>query len=77
MDKELKETKDKKELLKILWDLRHLTLKECLEKISTDPDLKFLLTATSIWLLVKWILGLWIAVHVIYFVTRVFNLVLA
>lgn len=56
--------------------MRHLTLKECFAKISAHPDLKFLLTAAGIWFCVKWILGLWIAGHVIYFVIRIFNLVL-
>lgn len=62
--------------LKALWDMRHLTVDECLKKLSTHPDLKFLLTAVGGWFLLRWLMGLWIGVHVLYFVFRIFNLVL-
>ncbi len=64
-----------KNRLKDLWDLRHLTVNEFLSKIASHPDLKFLLTSVGIWFLVRWLIGLWIGGHVIYFVCRIFNVV--
>jgi hypothetical protein len=62
--------------LKALWEMRHLTVDECLAKVSTHPDLKFLLTTMGAWFLLKLIMSVWIGAHVIYYVYRIFNLVL-
>jgi hypothetical protein len=62
--------------LKKLWDMRNLSVDEFLQKISIHPDLKFLLTTVGAWFLLRWIIGIWIGAHVIYFIYRIFNLVL-
>lgn len=62
--------------LQKIWNMRHLTVDECLNKISGEPDLKFLLTTVGAWFLLRWIIGVWIGAHAIYFVYRMFNLVL-
>jgi hypothetical protein len=74
--KENKMNENHKELLKSLWDLRHLTVKEALAKIGGDPNLKFLLTGAGVWFLLRLLLVSWIAGHIIYFIGRIFNLVL-
>ncbi len=65
---------EEKGTLKTLWEMRQLTIEECLIKISNHPDLKFLLTTAGIWFLLRWIIGIWIGGHVIYFVYRIFNM---
>jgi hypothetical protein len=62
--------------LKTLWDMRHLTVDEFLKKLSANPELKLLLTVVGGWFVLRWVIGLWIGVHVIYFIYRIFNLVL-
>ena len=61
--------------IKLLWEMRHLTVDECLKKIANTPGLKFLLTSVGLWFLVKCLLRLWVGAHVIYIVYRIFNLV--
>lgn len=67
---------DDKKILKELWEMRNSSVDECLAKISTHPDLKFLLSAVGAWFLLRCLLFVWIGAHVIYFVWRIFNLVL-
>lgn len=67
---------DDKATFKTLWDMRHLTVDEFLKKISAHPDLKFLLTSVGVWFVLRYVIGLWIGAHVLYFVYRIFNLVL-
>jgi len=68
---------DDKGKLKTLWDMRHLTVDEFVSKISVHPDLKFLLTTVGAWFLLRCVIGIWIGAHVIYFVYRIFNIVLS
>lgn len=63
--------------LKALWEMRNLSVKECINKISNNSDLKFLLSAVGIWFFVRLLLTIWIVSHVIYFVGRIFNMVLS
>jgi len=70
-------TKLKRKQISNLWDMRNLSLKEFFENISKHPDLKFLLTAAGLWWLIKLALAVTIAGNVIYYVIRIFNLVLA
>lgn len=69
--------KNIKEKLNRLWEMRNVTVEEFLEILSKNSDLKFLLTTVGMWFLLRWVIGLWIGVHAIYFVYRIFNLVLA
>ena len=69
-------TQNDKATLKKLWTLRNLTVNEFLEKISTQDDLKFLLTTVGIWFLLRWVISIWIGIHVLYFSYRIFNVVL-
>lgn len=62
--------------LKKLWDLRNLSVNESIEVIAKHPNLQFLLTTAGLWFLVRWLIALWIGGHVLYFVYRIFNLVL-
>ena len=66
-----------KETFKALWEMRQLTVDECLKKISTDSALKFLVTAAGAWFLFRQLIGMWIGAHLLYFIYRVFHLVLA
>lgn len=68
--------KDHKKILKTIWDMRHLTLEEALKKISGSPSLQFLLTSMGAWLLLRWVMAIWISVHVVYLVCRIFKMVL-
>jgi hypothetical protein len=61
--------------LKSLWEMRHLSVEDCLKNISTNPDLKFLLGAMGVWFFVRLLLVTWIGAHVIYFVYRIFSMV--
>jgi hypothetical protein len=63
--------------LKALWGMRHLSVDECLAKITAHPDLQFLLTTVGIWFLLRLVVGVWIGAHVLYFIYRIFHLVLA
>lgn len=65
-----------KSKLSDLWEMRNLSVDEVIKKISQNHDLKFLLTAAGIWLMARWLIGLWIAGHVVYFVYRIFTMVL-
>lgn len=62
--------------VKTLWNMRNLTVDEFLELLSKHPDLKFLLTTVGAWFLLRSVIGIWIGVHVLYFVYRIFNLVI-
>lgn len=63
--------------LKALWEMRHLTVEECIKKISETADLKFLLSAMGVWFFVRLLLTIWIVSHVFYFTYRIFNMVLS
>ena len=65
-----------REKIKVIWGMHGLTVDEIYTKISNHPDFKFLLTSAGIWLLVRWMMALWIGFHAIYFVSRIFILVL-
>lgn len=67
---------DKKEIFGKIWEMRRLTVREFLSNITDHPDLGFLLTTAGIWFVLRLVIGIWIATHVIYFVCRVFNLVM-
>lgn len=60
-----------------LWEMRNLSVKDFFEIVSNHPDLKFLLTAAGIWWLIRFALAITIAGNVIYYVIRIFNLILA
>jgi len=62
--------------LKVLWEMRHLSVDEALTKIAAHPDLKFLLTTVGAWFLLRLVVGVWIGAHVIYYLYRIFHLVL-
>ena len=66
-----------KETFKLLWEMRHLTVDEFFSKIAVHPDLKFLLTTVGAWFLLRCVIGIWIGAHVIYFICRIFSLVLS
>ncbi|RDI41125.1 hypothetical protein AQULUS_24140 (plasmid) [Aquicella lusitana] len=68
---------EKKGILKTIWEMRHLTVEECLSTISNNSDLKFLVTTVGIWFLLRWFIGIWIGAHLIYFFYRLFILVMA
>ena len=70
-------SKLKRKEMSNLWEMRNLSLKEFFENVSNHPDLKFLLTAAGIWWLIRFALVITIAGNVIYYVIRIFNLVLA
>jgi len=64
-------------VLSKLWEMRHRSVNECLEAIRQQPDLQFLLTSAGIWFFIRFLIGITITVNVLYFVYRVFQLVLA
>lgn len=62
--------------LREMWKFRNLTVKDFLSEISKHPDLKFLLTAVGAWWIMSTVVALTIAGNVIYYLFRIFNLVL-
>jgi hypothetical protein len=65
-----------KTILKRLWNMRHVSLEECLATIKTSPDLQFLLTLGGIWFFVRITLFFIIAIELFSFIGRVFRMVL-
>ncbi len=59
-----------------IWGMRNFTVKEFLEVLSKHPDLKFLLTAVGFWWVISAIVAITIGANVIYYLFRVFKLVL-
>lgn len=59
-----------------MWKMKNLTVKELFSNLSKHPDLKFLLTAAGIWWLTKLLLFITLAGNVVYYIIRIFNLVL-
>jgi hypothetical protein len=70
------QNKSVKEVLKNLWDLRHLTTSDFLKNITSNPELKFILTGVGLWLFVRWTFSILIAAHLFSFIGRVFSMVL-
>lgn len=66
---------DKSKLQK-LWNMRNITVNEFIELVANHPNFKFLLTTAGAWFLFRWVIGIWIGGHALYFVYRIFNLVL-
>jgi len=62
--------------LKQLWERRNMSVEDFFKSIVAHPDLKFLLTTVGVWYVLRCIVGIWIGAHVIYFVCRIFNVVL-
>lgn len=65
-----------KDILKALWNLRHFTVKECIEKIRASKDLQFLLTIGGIWFFVRITVFFLVAIHLFSFIDRLFSMVL-
>lgn len=65
-----------KKSLKDLWGMRHLTIKDFINRLSAYPDLKFFLTAVGIWWFARTVITVTIGLNVIYYICRLFNLVL-
>lgn len=65
-----------KDILKALWNLRHFTVKECIDKIKASQDLQFLLTVGGIWFFVRITVFLLVAMHLLSFIDRLFSMVL-
>lgn len=61
--------------LKEMWGMKNFTVKEFFQNLAKHPELKFLLTAAGIWWLTKFSLAITIGINVIYYVYRIFNLV--
>lgn len=59
-----------------IWKMRHLTVEDFLSEISKNPDLKFLLTAVGALWIMSTVVALTIGANVIYYLCRVFRLVL-
>jgi hypothetical protein len=60
-----------------IWKMRHLTVREFLSELSKHPELTFLLKIVGMWWLIGAILTVTIGMNVIYFVCRIFSLVLS
>lgn len=76
MSEKIKSRLKDKDIFKALWDLRHFTVKECIEKIKTSKDLQFLLTIGGIWFFVRLTVLLLVAFHLFSFIDRLFSTVL-
>ncbi len=59
-----------------IWEMRNFTVKEFFDVLSKHPELKFLLTAVGFWWIISAIVVITIGANVIYYLCRVFNLVL-
>jgi hypothetical protein len=59
-----------------IWEMRNLTVKDFFEKLSKNPEMKFLITTAGIWWLTRMLVAVTIGANVIYYVFRIFNLVL-
>ena len=68
-----KKRKKSKAIFSAIWQMRHLTLNECLAKISNDADLKFLLTISGIWFFLRAmiiLLFLWRFSHTFFLIVK-------
>lgn len=65
-----------KDTLKALWNLRHFTVNECIEKIKTSKDLQFLLTIGGVWFFVRITVFILFSIHLFSLLGRIFRLVL-
>jgi hypothetical protein len=70
-------TKLNRDHLKVLWEMRNMTVKDMLVTLSNHPDLKFLLTAAGVWWITKIILFITIFANVIYYADHIFHFVLS
>ena len=62
--------------LKDIWNMRDLTVRDFFAELSKHPDLKFLITAAGFWWLTRFIVAITIGANVIYYVFRIFRLVI-
>lgn len=62
--------------LKDLWELRNLTVQDFLNALSKNSDLKFLVTIAGLWWAMNTIFVFVVGANVIYYVSRIFKLVL-
>lgn len=60
-----------------LWEMRHLSVEECIQHIKKNPDVKFILTTAGFWYLTRKLLQLFVTANAIYFVYHVFSIVLS
>lgn len=58
-----------------LWDMRNLSVKEMIEAIKNNKELKFVLTSAGIWWCTKTIVFAVFIANLIYFILRVFSIV--
>jgi hypothetical protein len=59
-----------------IWNMRNLSVKNVLTEISKHPDLKFFITAAGFWWFTCSVVAITISANVIYYVFRIFRLVL-
>ncbi len=59
-----------------IWKMRHLTVGDFLSEISQHPDLKFLITAVGALWVMSTVVAITLGANVIYYVCRIFRLVL-
>lgn len=76
MSENVKASLKDKDIIKALWNLRHLTVNECLEKIKASHDLQFLLTVSGIWFFVRITVFILFSIHFFSLLGRIFRLVL-
>jgi hypothetical protein len=62
--------------VRLIWEMRNLSVNELIDKVSKHTDLKYFLTVAGILFLLRWLLVLWIGAHVMYLVYRIFNMVI-
>lgn len=62
--------------LKEILEMKDLTVKDAIEKISKHSELKFLLTTAGIWLIVRYVLAVVVGGNLLYVLYRIFHLVL-
>lgn len=68
---------DKNEVVKDLWEMRHLSVEEFIKNLSNHPDLKFLITTAGVWFVAKMFFCMLLLGNLIYFVYQVFSIVLS
>lgn len=62
-------------ILSDLWKMRQLSISECLSEIENNSDLKFLLTVAGCWWVLRLVFTLTVTANIIYYLCRLFKLV--
>jgi hypothetical protein len=76
MNDQVNEKRKDKDIVKALWEMRHLIVNDCIANIKKHKDLQFLLTVGGVWFFVRLTIFMLVAFQLFSFLGRIFRMVL-